>query len=476
MNLNDYCSYDGLGLVDLIKKGEITAKELAEAAIKAAESVNPHINAIIETYNDAAENRPIDGPFAGVPFLRKDLFTEEAGRLNENGSRLWKGYRSEADSWLTTRFRKSGVNIIGRTTTPEMGLSGSTESLHTGKTRNPYNLKMMAGGSSGGSAAAVAAGVVPLAHASDGAGSIRIPASACNLVGLKPSRGRVNAAPAMGVQPYDFAVNFVVSRTVRDSAAMLDAIHGTEPGAYMQIVQPERPYLQELDRPLKPLRIAFTSSQWGPMPTEPELIELTNRVAIHLEQQGHQVVEDTLTYDYEAYVHAMVVLWTIGMNSFHDEMGAYFGRPINETTLEPVTFKQYEWAKTLTLADYQNAIDVINKVNRQAALFFEKYDVLLTPTLSRVPQPIGYYSQDNPDLDFLAFFRRCDDSMAYMPLANFTGQPAISLPLGMSSAGLPLGMQFISHFGDEATLLRLAAHFEQAMPWIERKPNVFAGK
>ena len=475
MNLAEYCNYDGLDLAKLVKNGDVSVQELAALALKAAERVNPHINAIIETYDDAPNATVNDGPFSGVPFLRKDLFVEEAGRLNENGSRLWKGYRSEADSWLTTQFRQSGVNIIGRTTTPEMGLSGSTESLHTGKTRNPYNLELMAGGSSGGSAASVAAGVVPLAHASDGAGSIRIPASACNLVGLKPSRGRVNAAPASGVQPYDFAVNFVVSRSVRDSAAMLDALQGSEPGAYVEIVQPERPYLQELDQPLAPLRVAFTHAQWGPMSTESELVALTQQTAIHLEQQGHQVTEDTITYNYDEYLHAMVVLWSIGMDVFHDESAAMFGRKVDETTLEAVTLAQYHWAKTLTMNDYQLAIDVINQVNRESALFFEKYDLLLTPTLSRVPQPIGYYSQDNSELNFQEFFRRCDDSMAYMPLTNFTGQPSISLPLGMSSAGLPLGMQFISRFGDEATLFRIAAHFEQAMPWVNRKPETFAG-
>ena len=473
MNLSEYCQYDGLGLAKLVLDGKITANELTALAIKAAEAVNPQINAIIEIYDDVGSDHAIgSGQFQGVPFLRKDLFTEEAGRLNENGSRLWKGYRSKEDSWLTTKFRQSGVNIIGRTTTPEMGLSGSTESLHTGKTRNPYNLELMAGGSSGGSAAAVAARVVPMAHASDGAGSIRIPASCCNLVGLKPSRGRVNAAPPPGVHPYDFAVNFVVSRSVRDSAAMLDALQGSEPGAYVEIIQPERSYLEELNRPIKPLKIAFTHAQWGPMPTEPELVKLTQQTAIHLEQQGHHVTEDTIHYDYDEYLHAMVVLWSIGMDVFHDESAAMFGRKVDETTLEAVTLAQYHWAKTLTMNDYQRSIDVINRVNRQSALFFEKYDLLLTPTLGRVPQPIDYYSQDNRELDFQAFFRRCDDSMAYMPLANFTGQPAVSLPLGMSSAGLPLGMQFMSKFGDEATLLRLAAHFEQAMPWQQRVPDI----
>ncbi|MEM7345179.1 MAG: amidase family protein, partial [Chloroflexota bacterium] len=194
--------------------------------------------------------------------------------------------------------------------------------------------------------------------------------------------------------------------------------------------------------------------------------------AAHLQSRGHQVEEATLTYDYEEYLRAMVVLWSIGIDLFHDEMAAEFGRAVDERTLEPVTLAQYHWAKTLTYVDYQNAVDVINRVNRDAAHFFERYDVLITPTLSRVPQPIGYYSQNNPDLDFLEFFRRCDESMAYLPLFNMSGQPAISLPLGMSQSGLPIGVQFAGRFGDEATLLRLARAFEIAMPWKARQPAI----
>ena len=476
MNVAEYAQYDGLGLAELVKKSEVTAKELGKCLLTAVEQVNPQINAVIETYGErvaamSQDDKPKDGIFAGVPFLLKDLGIMEAGKKSESGSRLGKGWMAREDAWLTKRFKEAGLSLLGRTTTPEFGLSGSTESLLTGKTRNPWDLSKMAGGSSGGAAAAVSSGILPMAHASDGAGSIRIPASCCNLVGLKVSRGRVSRYPRAD-HAYEFSVDFIVSRSVRDTAAMLDAIGGPAPGDFAIITQPVRPYLQEFTRPQAPLRIAFTTERWGPVATDPEIVTLVERVAQQCEQMGHFVTIASPRYDYDEFLEAMLVVWAMGADAHIDGLAEEMGRKVNEETLEPVTLSFYQYAKTITTSDFVQAIDVLNKVNRQTGHFFEQHDLLLTPSLSLLPKDIGRYSQNTANMPFADFFRHCDESMAYFPLANKSGLPAISLPLGMSQSGLPMGVQFMAGFGDEATLIRIAKAFEEAMPWDERKPAV----
>jgi amidase len=477
MNLAEYASYDGLGLAELVRAGQVSAAELGLLLLRAVELVNPRINAVIETYPErvaALERgaRP-DGAFAGVPFLLKDIGAGEAGKLQEMGSRLTSGRLAETDSFLTEQFRAAGLSILGRSATPEFALSASTESLLTGATRNPWDVRLSAGGSSGGAAASVAAGIVPIAHASDGAGSIRIPASACGLVGLKPSRGRVSSGPAAAESLAGMSQEFVVCRTVRDAAAMLDAVARPMPGDPFIIARQPEPYLRQVGAQVGRLRIAWTTDSWQPgTPVDPEVVECIERVARQCEALGHSLVEDAPSFEYETFLRAICIGWAFGFDVEIDELAAITGRIVGDQTLEPITLAYYQYARGLSAADVVWAERAANQLRRSTGQFFENYDVLLTPTLMKTPEPIGKYSQSRADLDFYDFFRLCDELCVHMPLFNLTGQPAISLPLGVSSAGLPIGAQFAARFGREDVLLGLASAFEEAMPWRARRPGV----
>jgi len=481
MNLAEYSQYDGLGLAELVKRRKLNAKEVARLFLAGVEKVNPHINAIIEIYAErveALDDRVVsEGPFAGVPFLMKDLGATEKWKRQEMGSRLMKGHVADKDSFLTTRFREAGLILLGRTTTPEFGLANTTESVLTGATRNPWNLEMLAGGSSGGAAASVASGILPVAHASDGGGSIRIPASACGLVGLKPSRGRVTQGPDFGERLAGMVQEFVVSRSVRDSAAMLDAVSQPGDGDPFIILQPARPYAQEVNAPTGKLRIAWTTQSWQPGTiVHPEVIECVNRVATQCEVLGHVVVEASPIFDYEEYVHALCVAWGFGFDAAIDATATTMRRQINEETFEPVTLSYYDYAKHLTAAHVVMADRVFNKLRRTFGQFFEQCDVLLTPTLAQPPEPLGKYAQTRTDLDFVGYWRLSDETAMYLPPFNVTGQPAISLPLGQTTSGLPIGVQLVARFGEEHTLIRLASALEQAMPWRDRVPPVHVSR
>jgi amidase len=480
VRLDEYAQYDGLGLAALVRRRQVHPRELARLAIMAAETVNPRVNAVLETYPERAEAsatspRP-QGPFSGVPFLLKDIGACEQGKVQECGSRLLRGHVAEFDSYLAASFRRAGLTLLGRTATPEFALSASTESVLTGATRNPWDLALMAGGSSGGAAAAVAAGIVPMAHASDGAGSIRIPAGACGLVGLKPSRGRVTHGPSAAEGLGGMGVELAVSRTVRDTAALLDAVSRPAAGDPFVIVQPRRPYLREVGAPLSALRIAFTTTPWAPFSVLPEIARATREVAAQCEAMGHRVEEAAPTVDYDDLMRASCIVWALGYDLLLDAYAAKLGRTIGDATLEPVTLSLYHYARTLEPADLVWAEGVLNRTRRETGRFFHNYDLLLTPTLALPPQPIGRYSQNVTDVDFQGFFRRCDDIAPCVLLFNVTGQPAISLPLCQSQAGLPIGMQFVAHFGDEATLIRLAGALEQAMPWKDRVPPIHVSR
>lgn len=480
MNLAEYSQYDGLGLAELVRNKDVSPRELAQLLIEGCESVNPDINAAIEIFdgklNDLENAVPSNGPFSGVPFLLKDLGCCEAGRKQEMGSRFMADNIADHDSFLMTRFKQAGLINLGRTTTPEFALSSSTESVFTGATRNPWNLDLMAGGSSGGAAASVAAGIVPVAHASDGAGSIRIPASCCGLVGLKPSRGRITSGPDVGEPLFGLGVEFIVSRSVRDSAVMLDAVQGPGAGDPYVILQPERPYLDEIGAPTGKLRIAYASRPWSPFPVDPEISKAVESIAVKLEAMGHELIDDSPSYEYENYLNATLPFWCARMPSQLELHSKESGRPINLDYLEPVTLAFYEYGKRLTVSDLVSAYDSFNHIRREVGRFFQDYDLLLTPTLCLPPQPIGKYRQNNAGLDAIEFFKLCDDSGQYLPLFNLTGQPAISLPLCQSEKGLPLGMQLAAHFGDEATLFRLASALEQEMPWIDRISPIHVSK
>jgi amidase len=480
MNLTDYSRLDGVALAELIRKRQVKPRELALAFVEAVEKVNPRINAIIEVYGDRIKE--VDdqviahGSFAGVPFLMKDVGAHDLGRRQESGSRLMKGFVADTDSFLTERFKnKAGLKLLGRTTTPEFALGISTESALTGVTRNPWNLELMCGGSSGGSAASVAAGIVPMAHGSDNGGSIRIPASACGLVGLKPSRGRTTLGPDMGEIWPGMLQEFVITRTVRDTALMLDTVSGPAPGDPFIITQPERPFAQEASAPVGHLKIAWTTESWQPGGSvDPEIARCVEKVVAECERAGHELVEISPVFDYEEYFNAVCVAWAFGLHAGLDMFARAMGRTISDDTLEPLMLSFYKYSKGLTGSDMIMTEFSLNKIRRIFGQFFEQYDILLTPTLTRLPETVDTYSKMRAELDYLGYMRRSDATRVHTPPANVTGQPAISLPLGCSQSGLPIGVQFVSRFGHEAALIRLASFLEKQMPWHERIPPVHA--
>ena len=481
MNLTEYSSYDGVALADLVRRREVSPKELAHLFVEAVEKVNPKINAVIEVYSDRIEeldNRAIStGPFAGVPFLMKDVGAGEGGRHQESGSRFMKGHVADKDSFLTAFFKKAGLTLLGRTTTPEFALGVSTESELMGATRNPWNLETMAGGSSGGSAASIAAGIVPMAHGSDNGGSIRIPASACGLVGLKPSRGRVTLGPDIGELFSGMLQEFVITRTVRDTALMLDMVSEPAPGDPFIITQPIRPYAQEVNAPVGHLRIAWTTDSWQPgVSVDSEVVRCVEQVVSECERGGHELVEASPVFDYEEYLHAVCVAWAFGLYAGMDMFAAGMGRKISEETIEPLMLSFYEYSKGLSAADMFMTEFVLNNFRRTFGKFFEQYDMLLTPTLVKLPEPLGKYTKMRTDIDYIGYMRLCDEIRVHTPAANVTGQPAITLPLGHSQSGLPIGVQFMARFGEEGALIRLASSLEQEMPWSNRIPPVHASR
>jgi amidase len=481
MNLEEYSSCDGVALAELVRKREVSPKELVSLFVEAVEKVNPRINAVIEVFQDRVKGLddrviPAD-PFAGVPFLMKDIGAGEGGRLQESGSRLMKGHIVDKDSFLTTLFKRAGLTIMGRTTTPEFALGVSTESELMGATRNPWNLDTSCGGSSGGSGASIAAGIVPIAHGSDNGGSIRIPASACGLVGLKPSRGRVTLGPDIGEMWPGMLQEFVLSRTVRDTALMLDMVSAPAPGDPFIITQPSRPYSKEVNAPTGHLRIAWTTDSWQPgASVDSEVIHCVEQVASECEKMGYELIEVSPTFDYEEYLHATCVAWSFGLYAGMEMFAGMMRRKINEETLEPVMLSFYNYSKGLTAADMFMTEFAFNRFRRMFGKFFEKYDILLTPTLVKLPEPIGKYTKMRTDIDYVEYMRLQDKVRIHPPAANVTGQPAISLPLGHSQSGLPIGVQFMARFGEENTLIRLASSLEKEMPWHDRIPPVHASR
>ena len=481
MKLTEYSRCDGVALADLVKKREVSPKELAHVFVEAVDKVNPRINAVIEVYSDRIERLDDQvipaGPLAGVPFLMKDIGAGERGRRQEWGSRLMKGHVADTDSFLTASFKKAGLTLLGRTTTPEFAMGITTESALTGPTGNPWNLETMCGGSSGGSAASVAAGIVPIAHASDNGGSIRIPASACGLVGLKPSRGRVTLGPDFGEMWPGMLQEFVLSRTVRDTALVLDAVSDPAPGDPFVVKRPIRQYAQECDLPAARLRMAWTTDSWQPGTTvDPEVSHCVEQVVAECERAGHEVVQASPVFDYEEHLRSVCVAWAFGMYIGLDMYAATMGRAINQDTLEPVMLSFYEYSKGLTAADMFMTEFVFNKFRRAFGKFFEQYDMLITPTLNRLPEPLGKYTKMRTDVDYEGYMRLCDETKVYNTAANVTGQPAITLPLGWSQSGLPIGVQFMARFGEEGALIRLAASLEREMPWHDRVPPVHVSR
>jgi amidase len=480
MNLDEYSRYDGLGLAALVREGEVGVAELACLAAQGAERVNPRLNAVIEVFQDRVEGLDestfLDGPFKGVPFFLKDLGAMERGRRQESGSRLLKGFVAPVDSFATVKFRQSGVNILGRTTCPEFGYTFDTHSLLTGQTCNPWDTTRIAGGSSGGTAAIVAAGVAPLSHGNDGGGSIRLPAAICGLVGLKASRGRISLGPFDNDISFYLACEGFLSRTVRDTAAMLDAAQGPFPGEAFEIAPPVRPYLQAVGAPVKRLRIAAALQPWRKAGIDPDVEAGLRETVELLRAMGHQVEEAKLPFDIAEFHHYFGEEFVIGIAPFLDLAAEIMGREISDETVEPLLLKAYEYAKGASAADHYEVLHNMNAVSRSLGEYFQQVDLILTPTLAVVPPKHGIYNLNQPDVELEAFFDRVWDAIPYTPLNNYTGTPAISLPLCESGEGLPIGMHFMAPFGREDRLIHLAAALEAARPWADRRPGVHVGE
>ncbi|MDB5441781.1 MAG: 6-aminohexanoate hydrolase [Phenylobacterium sp.] len=473
--MDDYSDYDGLGLAELVAKKQVTPAELVEAAIERIERHNPTLNAVVfKGYDDArsqAAGALPGGPFRGVPFLIKDLAMPVAGWPRTSGSKFARDMVDAEDGGLTARYRASGVIPLGKTNTPEYGITGTTESALLGPCRNPWNPGHIAGGSSGGSASAVAAGIVPMAHASDGLGSIRIPAACCGLVGLKVTRDRNPNLP----DGYDYAlgnvVDHVVSRTVRDSAAMLDATGWPEPGSPYPPPPKARPYLEEVAASPGKMRIAWSAETPNGRPIHEEVQAALEQTAALLKGLGHTVIERGLGIDYRALYASR---GAAGAANFAAGMGRLIervGREPEPDELEPLTWASLKVGRRQTGADVMHSLQETRMLNRRTLAAFEDIDVYLCPVMGEPPPEIGFI--DAVNLEPREVSRRQGRVFPYTAPFNFSGQPSISLPLAQSRAGLPIGMMFTAKYADEATLFRLAAQLEKEAPWAGRRPQLW---
>jgi amidase len=489
--------FDGLGLAELVRKKEVSPSELCEEAIRRIEQVNPKLNAVIFPMYDIARNAVQqglpDGPFLGVPFLLKDIIDEYAGVPLTMGSRAFRNYVPAQDSEMVTRFKKSGLVILGKTNVPELGLLAITEPELHGPTRNPWNTGHTPGGSSGGSAAAVASGMVPLAAGNDGGGSIRIPASCCGLFGLKPTRGRNPLGPMVGELWQGAVVSHVITRSVRDSAAMLDATQGPDAGAPYVISPPDHPYLQEIERDPGALKIAFTSASPIGMPVHQECVKAVEETAKLLESLGHRVEETQPDVDGKAVAMSYLTMYFGEVAAVIKEMKAVLGRKAKTSDVETLTWTIGLLGRTLSAGDFAKAKQDWGPAGRAMGRFHQKYDLFLTPTMAYPPVKIGEL-QPKPyerlamkvvnalGLGVILKAAGLIDQMAeaslsktpFTQLANLTGQPAMSVPLHWTQDGLPVGVHFMARFGEEAALFRLAAQLEKARPWFDKHGPVWA--
>ena len=468
-------THDSLGLAELVRMRKVSASELLEAAIARAEALNPQLNFMAQKHYDYARKAIAaglpQGPFSGVPWLLKDLNTYIAGEVTENGSRLYMGQRASVTSELVRRIERAGFVIFGKTTTPEFGLTGTTESVLMGPTRNPWNRERIAGGSSGGAAAAVAAGVIPAAHATDGGGSIRIPASACGLFGLKPSRGRVPMGPLRTEGWGGMSVHHAVSRTVRDSAAILDTTHGVEPGSRYSAPTPERPFLQEVGRDPGKLRIALMLSPYSGAPVDPQVVEATKAAARLLESLGHHVEEAAPKIDMAAIGASSFALMASSVAADCVDRAKALGIELGPDVLERTTLDFVAMGKSYTGMDFARGNNAYQAAAVTIAQFMERWDVILSPTLSAPPLPLGRIGLDT-GRSMMDWGREVGTFTAFTGIYNGTGQPSMSLPLAMSQDGLPIGIMVTGRFGEEGLLFQLAGQVERAAPWAGRRAKV----
>ena len=494
--MNNFSSHDALSLAELVRSGQVSARELVNASIENIEALNPRINAVIHKMYDGAlkqAENPVDGPFAGVPFMLKDLLSWYAGEPIASGSNFCKGWIPPFDTEIVKRYRASGVIVVGKTNTPEFGLTPFTEPKAFGPTLNPWNLGRTTGGSSGGSAAAVASGMVPWAGGGDGGGSIRIPASCCGIFGLKPTRGRTPAGPVVGEHWQGAAIEHVLTRSVRDSAAMLDAISGPDVGAPYYAIPPERPYIEEIGRDPGKLRIAFTSKPLlGHAMHDDCKAALADTVTL-LDTLGHDLIEAEPQVNREEFNRAFLILICGETHAGLLDSAKLTGRSLNPSEIEPTTWALHLLGGAISAGEFARADHYLRSWSRKLGEFFENFDLLITPTLGVPPFPTGSLQPKSHELAMMKILGRLRaggilkmlgalektaaeifDAIPSTPLFNISGQPAMSVPLYWNSENLPIGTHMIGRYGDEATLFRVASQLEQARPWMNRRPPVSA--
>lgn len=469
---SDYANYDAIGLAERVRRSEVTPTELLEAALARLEAVNPRINAVTLDHRDFARKQ-IEaglppGPLRGVPFLLKDLHASLAGTLTTNGSAFFRDNLADHDTELVSLYRRAGLVICGKTNTPEFGLTVTTEPSVCGTTHNPWNLEYSPGGSSGGSAAAVAAGIVPVAHASDGGGSIRIPSSCCGLYGLKPTRARNPAGPDRGEGWAGMSTEHVISRSVRDSAALLDLTQGPDVGAPYFAPPPLRPYLAEVNADPGRLRIGVMTATVDGVPIDPECAAAVQAAARLADKSGHHVEEVTPAFLEPAFGDAFRVVIAGNIAAAIRDHAQRLGKVASAAQFEGLTWMLAQMGEMRTALDYAAAVRCIHRVGRRVGAFFENYDILMTPTMPDPPRKLGYFrmSGENPAEDGAKVAR----ATMFTSLFNASGHPAASLPLHWTPDGLPVGVQIVSRYGDEPTLIRLSAQYERACPWALRRP------
>ncbi|MBI5260177.1 MAG: amidase [Burkholderiales bacterium] len=499
---DEYEQHDALGLATLVRSGALSAEELLDAALQRMEQRNPALNAVIVRTEEYARRELAlrrsagthrEGVFAGVPVLVKDLLASVQGLTTWQGNRLFQARAPAAphDSEFIRRLRGTGALIVGKTNTPEFGLTPYTEPELCGPSHNPWDLARTTGGSSGGSAAAVAAGLVPLATGGDGGGSIRIPASCCGLFGLKPTRGRVPSGPDLGELWSGFAIEHGLTRSVRDSAALLDAVAGMDSGAPNAAPPQYRPFLDEVATEPGRLRIGVSTEPWLGHAVEADCVQAVERSAGLLRTLGHEVAETRLTIDRQSFNEAFLTVLAANVRSEIEASAALLGAPMRRRDFEATTWALGLMGRAYSAAELISAQRHLQALGRRIGRHFETLDVLLTPTLAMPPPPIGALQPTAMERRQIALLSTLNlprlaralgalgqmadkvfDFIPYTPVFNATGQPAMSVPLHWNAAGLPIGVQFVGRFGDEATLFRLAGQLERAAPWFDRRPPV----
>jgi len=470
VELREYAQYDAVGLSDLVRSNEIAAAEIETVARRALEVADAELNGLASPLLSPALNRAEDGPFAGVPFLIKDSGPMAEGVPFSIGSRSLEGLVAGHDTELMRRFRAAGLVTLGLTTVPEMAISFATESVKHGPTRNPWAVQRGVGGSSGGAAALVAAGAVPIAHANDGAGSVRIPAACCGLVGLKPSRGRTPCGPDAGEALFGVACEFALTRTVRDAAHLLDAIEGAGVGDKYTAPPPLGPYAAELGREPGRLKVAVTTRPWSGAAIDHEVAAAPAAAGRVLEDMGHVVTDASPAVDWDDVLHGSLGAIVATAAPF-----LLAPRSPDPSKLEAVSRRVLEEAAGLSALDLVAVFDAQNRVTRSVGAFFSGYDLLVTPTLGQLPAPHGTLQYDDPDHTVRSWLECLFDYGPFTVVFNISGQPALSLPLAQSESGLPIGVQLVARSGREDLLLQVARQLEQAMPWRRRTPGAWVG-